>query len=45
MRVWILTIGFVALLTPLGLAEVWDFSCTEAVSLLKTAQDRRCAKT
>ncbi|MGD9849893.1 MAG: hypothetical protein AB7T38_01370 [Nitrospirales bacterium] len=24
----------------LGHAEVWDFSCTEAVSLLKNAQDR-----
>ncbi len=40
MRVWILTIGFVALLTSFGWAEVWDFSCTEAVSLLKAAQDR-----
>lgn len=40
MRLWILTIGFVVLLTPLGWGEVWDFSCTEAVSLLKAAQDR-----
>ncbi len=40
MRVWILTVGFVALLSPLAWAEAWDFSCTEAVSLLKAAQDR-----
>jgi len=40
MRVWILAIGFVALLSPSGWAEVWNFSCTEAVSLLKAAQDR-----
>ena len=40
MRIWILAIGFVALSAPLGWAEVWDFSCTEAVSLLKAAQDR-----
>jgi len=40
MRVWLLTIGFVLILAPVGWAEVWDFSCTEAVSLLKAAQDR-----
>ena len=40
MRVWILTVVFVSLLSPLVSAEVWDFSCTEAVSLLKAAQDR-----
>lgn len=40
MRLWILTICLVALLTPLGWGEVWEFSCTEAVSLLKAAQDR-----
>jgi len=40
MRVWFLALGFVALLSPLAWAEVWDFSCTEAVSILKSAQDR-----
>ena len=40
MRVWILAITFVAILAPMGWAEVWDFSCTESVSLLKAAQDR-----
>jgi hypothetical protein len=40
MRVWILAIAFVAILAPMGWAEVWDFSCTESVSLLKAAQDR-----
>ena len=40
MRVSILTIGFVAVLAPFVWAEIWDFSCTEAVSLLKVAQDR-----
>lgn len=40
MRVWILAMGLVALLSPLAWAEVWDFSCTEAVSILKSAQDR-----
>ena len=40
MRVLILTFGFVAVLAPCGWSEVWDFSCTEAVSLLKSAQDR-----
>ncbi len=40
MRMWLLTLGFVAVLSTSGWAEVWDFSCTEAVSLLKAAQDR-----
>jgi hypothetical protein len=40
MRVLILTFGFVAVLAPCGWSAVWDFSCTEAVSLLKSAQDR-----
>ncbi len=40
MRVSILTIGFVAILAPFVWAEIWDFSCTEAISLLKVAQDR-----
>ena len=40
MRVWILAIAFVAILAPMGWAEVWDFSCTESVSLLKAVQDR-----
>ncbi len=39
MKIWILAVGFVAFLAPLGWAEVWEFSCTEAVSLLKSAQD------
>ena len=40
MRVWIFVIGLVALQAPLSWGAVWDFSCTEAVSLLKAAQDR-----
>lgn len=40
MRVWILATAFVTVLAPVGWAEVWDFSCTESVSLLKAAQDR-----
>lgn len=40
MRVWLLAMGFVAVLSTSVWAEVWDFSCTEAVSLLKAAQDR-----
>ena len=40
MRIWILTIGMVVLLPTVGATEVWEFSCTEAVSLLKAAQDR-----
>jgi hypothetical protein len=40
MRIWILALGLVVLLPPLAGAEVWDFSCTEAVSILKSAQDR-----
>jgi len=40
MRVWIFAMGFVALLPSLAWAEAWDFSCTEAVSILKSAQDR-----
>ena len=38
MRVYILTIGFIAVLATMGWAEVWDFTCTESVSLLKAAQ-------
>ena len=33
-------ISVVAVSTISGHAEVWDFNCTEAVSLLKSAQDR-----
>jgi hypothetical protein len=40
MRIWILVLGLVVFLSPLAMAEVWDFSCTEAVSILKSAQDR-----
>ena len=39
MRVWILTITALAFFVPSGIAGVWDFSCTEAVSLLKASQD------
>lgn len=30
----------IGVFTSLSQAEVWDFTCTEAVSLLKSAQDR-----
>jgi hypothetical protein len=40
MRVWLRAMGLMAVLAPPGWAEVWSFSCTEAVSLLKAAQDR-----
>ena len=40
MRVWFLSMAFVVIFSTSGWAEVWDFSCTEAVSLLKAAQDR-----
>lgn len=32
--------AFVLVFSTTGWAEVWDFSCTEAVSLLKAAQDQ-----
>ncbi len=40
MRNWLLIAGLVVLFPQSGGAEVWDFPCTEAVSLLKTAQDQ-----
>lgn len=40
MRFWPLIIWFLLLFPPSVLSEVWDFSCTEAVSLLRAAQDR-----
>ena len=40
MRIGFLIIGLVLVLPQVGGAEVWNFSCTEAVSLLKSAQDR-----
>ncbi len=40
MQLWILTIGFLVLFPSSGISGVWDFSCTEAVSLLKASQDR-----
>ena len=40
MRILILAVGVVTLLSQVVWAEAWDFSCTEAVSLLKSAQDR-----
>jgi hypothetical protein len=35
-----LTIWFLLLFPPSALSEVWDFSCTEAVSLLRAAQEQ-----
>jgi hypothetical protein len=40
MRIWIFAFWFVVVLAPSVSGEAWDFSCTEAVSLLKVAQDR-----
>ncbi len=40
MRIGFLIIGLVLVLPQVGGTEVWNFSCTEAVSLLKSAQDR-----
>jgi len=40
MRIWILVFGLIVWLPQSIRAEAWDFSCTEAVSLLKAAQDR-----
>ncbi len=40
MRFWSLIIWFLLLSPPSALPEVWDFSCTEAVSLLRAAQDQ-----
>ncbi|HNP60662.1 MAG TPA: hypothetical protein PKM72_07475 [Nitrospirales bacterium] len=40
MRFWSLIIWFLLLFPSSALPEVWDFSCTEAVSLLRAAQDR-----
>jgi len=35
-----LIIWFLLLFPPSALSEVWDFSCTEAVSLLRAAQEQ-----
>jgi hypothetical protein len=40
MRFWSLAVLFLLLFPPPVLSAVWDFSCTEAVSLLRTAQDQ-----
>ena len=40
MRIVALLFWSLLLFPQYGLAEVWDFTCTEAVSLLKAAQDR-----
>lgn len=40
MRFCCLAILALFLFPPSALSEVWDFSCTEAVSLLKAAQER-----
>jgi hypothetical protein len=40
MLFWYLAIWALLLFPQSGYSEVWDFSCTEAVSLLKSAQER-----
>ena len=40
MRFWCWAILALLLFPQSALSEVWDFSCTEAVSLLKSAQER-----
>jgi len=40
MRFWCLAVLALLLFPQSALSEVWDFSCTEAVSLLKAAQER-----
>ena len=40
MRFWYLAIWVLLLFPQSALSEVWDFSCTEAVALLKAAQER-----
>lgn len=40
MRFWCLAILALLLVPQSARSEVWDFSCTEAVSLLKAAQER-----
>jgi len=40
MRCWCLAILALFLVPQSARSEVWDFSCTEAVSLLKAAQER-----
>ncbi len=40
MWLWCLAIWALLLFPQSALSEVWDFSCTEAVSLLKAAQER-----
>ncbi len=39
-QAWFFPMAFVLVFSTTGWAEVWDFSCTEAVSLLKAAQDQ-----
>ncbi len=40
MRVWCFAIGILLLLPTGGFSEVWEFSCTEAIALLKAAQEQ-----
>ncbi|HNP30964.1 MAG TPA: hypothetical protein PKK23_18110, partial [Nitrospirales bacterium] len=40
MRVWSLAIWFLLFFPPSALPEIWEFSCTEAVTLLRAAQER-----
>jgi len=40
MRFWCLALLALLLFPQSALSEVWDFSCTEAVSLLRAAQEQ-----
>ena len=40
MKYTVLVIALVVMFPSMGVAKVWDFTCTEAVSLLKAAQER-----
>lgn len=40
MRFWVFAIGILVMSPPSAHSEVWEFSCTEAIALLKAAQER-----
>ncbi len=40
MRVWCGAIWILLLLPTAGFSEVWEFSCTEAIALLKASQEQ-----
>ena len=40
MRIWYLVMAILVMCSQLAHSEIWDFSCTEAVSLLRAAQER-----